>query len=188
MLYDCKTNIQSQKHCIMASLKAENNPAPNPSKHPRIEVGEELMRQMIAGQAPLNSKVVRRIPEPEEEDTDALEENTSETVSGASAPTAEKTDVGTQTTSVKESAGFRRKKIALPDFERTFFAPVDCRNRSVIYVSTQTKRKVSAILHLLGNDTTRLTALADNMLRFVMDIYRDELNYLHEKKNSRRPF
>ena len=172
----------------MDSLKETDKPAPNPSKHPRIEVDEELMRQMIAGQAPLDSKVVRRIPEPEEEDMDALEENTSETVSGASAPTAEKTDVDTQTTTGKESAGFRRKKLALPDFERMFFAPVDCRNRSAIYVSTHTKCKVSAILHLLGDDTTRLTALADNMLRFVMDIYSDELNYLHEKKNNRRPF
>ena len=110
------------------------------------------MRQMIAGQAPLDSKVVRRIPEPEEEDTDAPEENTSETPSEASASTAEKTDVDTQTTTVKEPAGFRRKKILLPDFERTFFAPVDCRNRSAIYVSAQTKHKVSEILHLLGND------------------------------------
>ena len=69
---------------------------------------------MIAGQAPLDSKVVRRIPEPEEEDTDTPEGNTSETVSGASAPTAEKTDVDIQTTTGKESAGFWRKKIALP--------------------------------------------------------------------------
>ena len=144
----------------MDSLKETDKPAPNPSKHLRIEVDEELMRQMIAGQAPLDSKVVRRIPEPEEEDTDTPEGNTSETVSGVSAPTAEKTDVGTQTTPVKESSGFRRKKIALPDFERTF----------------------------LGDDTTRLTALADNMLRFVIAIYSDELNYLHEKKNNRRPF
>ena len=172
----------------MASLKEENKPAPNPSKHPRIEVDEELMRQMIAGQAPLDSKVVRRIPEPEEEDTNAPKGNTSETVSGASVPAAEKTDVGTQTSTGKESAGFRRKKIALPDFERTFFAPVDCRNRSAIYVSTRTKHKVSEILHLLGNESTRLTALADNMLRFVIGIYRDELNYLHEKKNNRQPF
>ena len=94
----------------MDSLKETDKPAPNPSKHPRIEVDEELMRQMIAGQAPLDSKVVRRIPEPEEENTDAPEGNTSETVSGASAPTAEKTDVDTQTTTVKEPAGFRRKK------------------------------------------------------------------------------
>ena len=136
----------------------------------------------------MDSKVVRQIPEPEEEDMDALEENTSETVSGASAPTAEKTDVDIQTTTGKEPAGFRRKKLSLPDFERTFFAPVNCRNRSAIYVSAQTKRKVSEILHLLGNESTRLTALVDNMLRFVMDIYSDELNYLHGKKNKRRPF
>ena len=87
----------------------------------------------------MDSKVVRQIPEPEEEDMDALEENTSETVSGASAPTAEKTDVDIQTTTGKESAGFWRKKIALPDFERTFFAPVNCRNRSAIYISAATK-------------------------------------------------
>ena len=172
----------------MDSLKETDNLATKPSKRPRIEVDEELMRQMIAGQAPLDSKVVRQIPEPEEEDMDALEENTSETVSGASAPTAERTDANTQTSDVKELAGFRRKKIPLPDFERTFFAPVNCRNRSAIYVSAQTKRKVSEILHLLGNESTRLTALVDNMLRFVMDIYSDELNYLHGKKNKRRPF
>ena len=172
----------------MDSLKETDNLATKPSKCPRIEVDEELMRQMIAGQAPLDSKVIRRIPEPEAENTDAPEGKTSETVSGASAPTAERTDANTQTSDVKELAGFWRKKIALPDFERTFFAPVNCRNRSAIYVSTQTKCKVSAILHLLGDDTTRLTALADNMLRFVMDIYSDELNYLHEKKNNRRLF
>ena len=172
----------------MDSLKETDKSATEPPKRSRIEVDEELMRQMIAGQASLDSKVVRRISESEEENTDDPEGNTSETVSGASAPTAEKTDVDTQTTTGKESAGFRRKKLALPDFERMFFAPVDCRNRSAIYVSTQTKCKVSAILHLLGDDTTRLTALADNMLRFVMDIYSDELNYLHEKKNNRRPF
>ena len=172
----------------MDSLKETDNLATKPSKRPRIEVDEELMRQMIAGQASLDSKVVRRIPDPEEEDTDSSEENTSETASGASVAVAEKTDVDTQTSGVKEPAGFRRKKLALPDFERTFFAPVDCRNRSAIYVSAQTKRKVSEILHLLGNESTRLTALADNILRFVMDIYSDELNYLHEKKNNRRPF
>ena len=172
----------------MDSLEEKDKPAPKLSKSPRIEVDEELMRQMIAGQAPLDSKVVRRIPEPKEEDTDASEENTSETPSEAPVSTAEKTDVDTQTTTVKEPAGFRRKKILLPDFEQTFFAPVDCRNRSAIYVSAQTKHKVSEILHLLGNESTRLTALVDNMLRFVMDIYSDELNYLHEKKNNRRPF
>ena len=172
----------------MDSLKETDKSVIEPPKRSRIEVDEELMRQMIAGQASLDSKVVRRIPDPEEEDTDSSEENTSEKASGASVAVAEKTDVDTQTSGVKEPAGFRRKKLALPDFERTFFAPVDCRNRSAIYVSAQTKHKVSEILHLLGNDNTRLTALVDNMLRFVIGIYSDELNYLHEKKNNRQPF
>ena len=172
----------------MDSLKETDKSATEPPKRSRIEVDEELMRQMIAGQAPLDSKVIRRIPEPEAENTDAPEGKTSETVSGASAPTAERTDANTQTSDVKEHSGFRRKKLTLPDFERTFFAPVDCRNRSAIYVSTRTKHQVSEILHLLGNESTRLTALVDNMLRFVMDIYSGELNYLHEKKNNRRPF
>ena len=66
MLYYCKTNNQSQKRCTMDSLEEKDKPAPKLSKRPRIEVDEELMRQMIAGQAPLDSKVVRRIPEPEE--------------------------------------------------------------------------------------------------------------------------
>ena len=85
----------------MDSLKETDNLATKPSKRPRIEVDEELMRQMIAGQAPLDSKVIRRIPEPEAENTDAPEGKTSETVSGASAPTAERTDVNTQTSDVK---------------------------------------------------------------------------------------
>ena len=150
MLYDCKTNNQSQKRCTMDSFKEKDKLALKPSKRPRIEVDEEMVRRIIAGLAPLDSPVVRRIPEPKEEDTDASEENTSETPSGASAPTAERTDANTQTSDVKELAGFRRKKIPLPDFERTFFAPADCRNRSAIYISAATKYKVSAILHLLG--------------------------------------
>ena len=168
----------------MDSLKETDKPAPNPSKHLRIEVDEELMRQMIAGQAPLDSKVVRRIPEPKEGAEETIQEPMPKSEIDESFPSV----VPTAVAAGKDAAGFRRKKLTLPDFERTFFAPVDCRNRSAIYVSTRTKHKVSEILHLLGNESTRLTVLVDNMLRFVMDIYRDELNYLHEKKNNRRPF
>ena len=47
----------------MDSLKETDKSATEPPKRSRIEVDEELMRQMIAGQASLDSKVVRRIPE-----------------------------------------------------------------------------------------------------------------------------
>ena len=42
MLYDCKTNNQSQKRCTMDSLKETDKPAPNPSKRPHIEADEEM--------------------------------------------------------------------------------------------------------------------------------------------------
>ena len=168
----------------MDSLEEKDKPTPKLSKSPRIEVDEELMRQMIAGQAPLDSKVGRRIPEPEE----GAEETAQEPIPKSEVDESSPSVVPAAVAAGKDAFGFRRKKIALPDFERTFFAPVDCRNRSAIYVSAQTKHKVSEILHLLGNENTRLTSLVDSMLRFVMGIYSDELNYLHEKKNSRRPF
>ena len=60
----------------MDSFKEKDKLALKPSKRPRIEVDEEMVRRIIAGLAPLDSPVVRRIPEPKEEDTDA-EENTS---------------------------------------------------------------------------------------------------------------
>ncbi len=65
----------------MDSFKEKDKLALKPSKRPRIEVDEEMVRRIIAGLAPLDSPVVRRIPEPKEEDTDASEENTSETPS-----------------------------------------------------------------------------------------------------------
>lgn len=74
-------------------------------------------------------------------------------------------------------------------FRADVFRPVKCSDgQAAIYVSLETKHTISKILHLLGDDTTRLTALVDNMLQFVIGIYSDELNYLHEKKNNRRPF
>ena len=83
----------------------------------------------------------------------------------------------------------RRKRVQLPDFQETFFKPVRCGcERSAIYVSLSTRRRVMAVLHLLGGDGARLTALVDNMLCFVLDLYGDELNDLHEKKNCRRMF
>ena len=58
MLYDCKTNNQSQKRYTMDSLKEKDKLAPKPSKRPRIEVDEEMVRRMIVGLASLDSKVV----------------------------------------------------------------------------------------------------------------------------------
>ena len=42
----------------MDSLKETDNLATKPSKRPRIEVDEEMMRRMIAGLVPMDSPAV----------------------------------------------------------------------------------------------------------------------------------
>ena len=138
----------------------------------KVEVDEGLMRKMIAGEVPLSTNVMREVQEPERKtenrvDT-AVRENTQQP---ATAPETR-----------------RRRMTAIPEFEQTFMTPMEIRQRAALYVSIETKHKISKIIHLLGNERTRLTALVDNMLQFVIGIYSDELNYLHEKKNNRRPF
>ena len=128
----------------MDSLKETDKSATEPPKRSRIEVDEELMRQMIAGQASLDSKVVRRISEPEEENTDDPEEKTSATASVASVAVAEKTDVDTQTSGVKEPAGFRRKssrcRISNAPSSRRWIAATDRRSMSVPEPSTKYRK------------------------------------------------
>lgn len=89
----------------MDSLKETDKPAPNPSKHLRIEVDEELMRQMIAGQAPLDSKVVRRIPEPKEGAEETIQEPMPKSEIDESFPSV----VPTAVAAGKDASGFRRK-------------------------------------------------------------------------------
>ena len=56
----------------MDSLKETDNLATKPSKRPRIEVDEELMRQMIAGQASLDSKGISRMDKADQPGMKAL--------------------------------------------------------------------------------------------------------------------
>ena len=87
------------------------------AKKPKIEVDEDLMRQMIAGQAPLTSKVVRRIPDDEPEDTHDAPRET---------PDAEEQSPPSD----DGSESRHRRMIPAPDYERTFLAPANFDNRA----------------------------------------------------------
>lgn len=43
-------------------------------------------------------------------------------------------------------SGERRKRMAVPDFEQTFMSLVDIRFRAAIYVSAETKHKISEVV------------------------------------------
>ena len=152
----------------------------------RVEEDEYMFREMLRGQELPARDVARN--DPKQDDAEPTIRN--KTVdSKAETPTPAAETIPADSGTTPDRSGFQRKKILLPDFEQTFFRPVKCSDeRAAIYVSLETKHKISKIIHLLGNERTRLTALVDNMLQFVIGIYSDELNYLHEKKNNRRPF
>lgn len=141
-------------------------------KKPKIEVDEELMRQMIAGQAPLTSKVVRRIPDEEPEDTTGT--------------TRETPDAEEQSPSSDDRLESRHQRMnPVPDYERTFLVPANFDSRASLYVSTATKRKLLEIFKRIGGERLTATAYIDNILRHHLDVFREEINRIYKKRNPK---
>ena len=173
-------------HSIMGPSNQKAKNTPKHSSRKRVEMDEGALQEMLLGRKLAVTKVAQESPKQDNENPTAPEEAVQETESEI-ADSDEKAPVDAERS--PDNSGFQRKKVLLPDFEQTFFAPVRCANeRSAIYVSNKTKHRTLEVVHLLGNDHTRLTALVDNMLRFVLDLYSDELNYLHTRKNNRKLF
>ena len=173
-------------HSIMGPSNQKAKNTSKRSSRKRVEMDEDALQEMLLGRKLAVTKVAQESPKQDNENPTAPEEAVQETESEI-ADSDEKAPGDAE--SAPDNSGFQRKRILLPDFEQTFFAPVRCANeRSAIYVSNKTKRRTLEVVHLLGNDHTRLTALVDNMLRFVLDLYSDELNYLHARKNNRKLF
>ena len=142
------------------------------AKKPRIEVDEELMRQMIAGQAPLTSKVVRRISDEYPEDTQDAPQET---------PDAEEQS----SPSDDRPESRHRRMIPVPDYERTFLSPANYDSRASLYVSTATKRKLLEIFKRIGGERLTATAYIDNILRHHIEVFREEINRIYKKRNPK---
>lgn len=82
-------------------------------------------------------------------------------------------------------AAERRRRILLPDFERRFMARTEIRFRAAIYVDAETKRKILDVVRKIGPDRMTATSYADNILQWHLETYREEINRLHNDRNSR---
>ncbi len=139
------------------------------AKKPNPRIDEELVRQMIGGQAPLTENVVippdvGSVPQPESpEDTLPLDAGT--------APSSEP----------------RRRRMPLPDFEKTFLVLHDNTrtSRSSIYVSTHIKRMITEVVKKIGREHMTVTAYVDNILRHHLELYKDDINRIHKEQNSK---
>lgn len=63
------------------------------------------------------------------------------------------------------TADARRRRMVIPDFEETFLKPLDIRNRSALYVSSDTKRKILDVVRRVGSDRMTATSYLENILR-----------------------
>ena len=113
------------------------------AKKPKIEVDESLVKQVIAGQLPITTKVTRVIPEqiPSGTATDAIP------AEPPSVPEIDTEKIPDETPSVPSAQEPRRRRTPpLSDYERMFLTPVEYGIRATLYVNASTKRKILEIL------------------------------------------
>ena len=136
------------------------------AKKPKIEVDESLVKQVIAGQLPITTKVTRVIPEqiPSGTATDAIPADETPSVPAAQEPR-------------------RRRTPPLSDYERMFLTPVEYGIRATLYVNASTKRKILEILKRIGGERLSATSYVDNILQHHIETFRDDINRLDRKRN-----
>ncbi len=132
------------------------------AKQPHPHIDEELVRQMISGQTPLSPRAVETASTPPVEP-------------GIAVPDPEEI----------APLEVRRRRAALPDFEKTFMSLKDIRYRSAIYVSAQTKRKVLEVVKKIGGERMTVTSYVENILCHHLERYKDEINRIHKELNTK---
>lgn len=76
----------------------------------------------------------------------------------------------------------RRRRMAIPDFEETFLKPQDIRNRSSLYVSGDTKRKILEVVRMIGSDRMTATSYVENILQHHLSLYKEDINRLYQER------
>ena len=144
------------------------------AKKPKVEVDESLVKQVIAGQLPITTKVTRVIPEqiPSGTATDAIP------AEPPSVPEIDTEKIPDETPSVSAA-----QEPPLSDYERMFLTPVEYGIRATLYVNASTKRKILEILKRIGGERLSATSYVDNILQHHIETFRDDINRLDRKRN-----
>lgn len=128
-------------------------------RNPSID--EEEMRRVLGNQGPLLDAY-------QSSDDPPVKKSAEQPKTGAEEPITE----------------IRRRRTALPDFEQAFMNPQDIRNRSAIYVSGDTKRKIFEVVRNIGSDRMTATSYVENIIRHHLSLYKEEINRLYEERKN----
>lgn len=144
-------------------------------KKPKMEVDEELMRQMIAGEVPLSTNVFREVPVTQTTASEAPQTPDAET-------TVAEADVQAPATAPEPR---RRRTAIVPDFEQTFMNLMDIRIRAALYVSIETKRKILEVVKKIGGERMTATSYVEHILQQHLELYKDDINRIHKEQNAK---
>ena len=142
------------------------------AKKTKVEVDEGLVRQVIAGQLPLTTKVTREIEDPAQQEPGAEPDV-------AARDSEEAQDIPTPAPEPR-----RRRTMVIPDFEQTYMTRHDIHVRSALYVSIDTKRKVLDVVKKIGSEYMTATSYVENIVRQHLELYKDDINRIYKQKST----
>jgi hypothetical protein len=142
------------------------------AKKPKVEVDEGLVRQVIAGQLPLTTKVTREIEDPAQQEPQAEPDVVVR-------DSEEEQDIPTPAPEPR-----RRRTMVIPDFEQTYMIRHDIHVRSALYVSIDTKRKVLDVVKKIGSEYMTATSYVENIVRQHLELYKDDINRIYKQKST----
>ena len=76
-------------------------------------------------------------------------------------------------------------KSYVPDYEATFLKSVRVKVRTALYVSEETRCKISEVARKIGTGRVSVIGYVENILRNHLELYKEEINRLHREQNSR---
>ncbi|GHU57539.1 transposase [Bacteroidia bacterium] len=147
------------------------------AKRPTVEVDEEYLKEVMAGGAsvPKKEKQAAQPPASPPQTESPVKEEEKEAVMPP--------DAGGET---KEPAKTVRKKKETQDYEPLFLQRKAGVPRRQTYISAALYEKINSFLPVIANGLS-ITAYLDNILTHHLDLYREDINELYEKK-SQKPF
>jgi hypothetical protein len=136
------------------------------AKRPTVEVDEEYLKEVMAGGAGFPKKTEAVKPPVKEEKEPGIQP--------------------VETVEPKETAKSVKKKKEVQDYEPVFLQRKAGVPRRQTYISAALYEKVSRFLPVIANGLS-VTAYLDNILTHHLDLYKEDINELYERK-SQKPF
>lgn len=92
---------------------------------------------------------------------------------------------GSEEVSAPAAPHSRRRTVAPSRYEQLFLRENIVRQRSAIYVSADTKAKLTDVVRRLGWSRISVTSFAENILSHHLELFRGEINRLHRQRNTK---